>query len=510
MDVSIRSLDVLVVAVYLLAMAGMGLYFARRNRNTEEYFVGGRSLRGWVVGISMLSTSISSITFLAFPAAAFVLDWRQLVSNLMLPFVAVLAVLLFVPLFRRGRLTSAFEYLGERFGPAARLYGALSFILLQLIRLATVLFLLAIPVTMLTGLPMELVIIAVGLFVAFYTVAGGIEAVIWTDVVQAFVLWFGGIGCALFIAFQVPGGLGGIIDIGIAHNKFGIGSLEWNFGERTFWTVVLLGIFHWLAMYSSDQTFVQRYVASSSQREAQKATILYSVLAVPTWTFFFFLGTCLFAYYTLYPSTTVSGMEADEVFPYFILTEIPAGLAGLVLAGVIAAAMSSLDSSINSIATVAIVDLFKPYLAPGREDRYYLTAARLLSTVAAAVMIGGALVFTHMEKESMNDINWMVSSIFGGCLMGLFLIGFFTRRVDNRAVLIALAVAIPINIYLGMSTAGWLPGWLSLQVHAYWVGAFVNVVFIAFAYIASIALRNPRGDLSGLTIWTMRERTPVS
>ncbi len=200
MDIDIRPLDLIVIATYLAGMAAVGIWFSKKNKSTEEYFLGGRSFPAWAIGLSMLGTSVSSVTFLAFPAAAYVLDWRQLVSNLMLPFVAVLAIIVFIPFFRRGLLTSAFEYLGQRFGEAARIYGALSFILLQLIRLGKVLFLVSIPVSLLTGIEMQYVIIGVGIFIAFYTVVGGFEAVIWTDVVQSIVLWFGGLLCFFYIS----------------------------------------------------------------------------------------------------------------------------------------------------------------------------------------------------------------------------------------------------------------------------------------------------------------------
>ncbi len=505
MSLDIRPLDIAAVLVYLAGMAAMGIHFARRNQNTEEYFVGSRSFPGWAVGLSMLGTSISSVTFLAFPAAAYVLDWRQLVSNLMLPFVAVLAILVFIPFFRRGRLTSAFEYLGDRYGPGARLYGTISFIFLQLIRLSKVLFLVSIPVSLLTGTPLWVVIVAAGIFIAFYTIAGGIDAVIWTDVVQAIVLWAGGLVCCLYIALKLPDGFGQILSVGAEHGKFGVGPMEWSLDERTFWAVAVLGIYNWLAMYSSDQNFVQRYVASKSMREARKAATLYSATAVPTWTFFFFVGTCVFVFFTVFPDPQVADLEADEVFPYFILTKIPAGIAGLVIAGVLAAAMSSLDSSINAIATISTVDLLKPYLAKGRDDGFYLLSARIIGAAASALMIVGAIIFSAVPKESMNDLSWIVASVFGGCMMGMFMLGFFTKRVDYVSLMIALALATLLNVYLGVNVAGWLPKALTINVHAYWVGMLVNAAFIVVAYGISVIRRRPQPSLEGLTVWTMRK-----
>ncbi len=456
----------------------------------------------------MLGSSVSSVTFLAFPAAAFVLDWRQLVSNLTLPLVAIPAILIFIPLFRRGRITSAFEYLGNRFGPVVRMYGTLTFILYSLIWIAKVLFLMSIPVSILTGAPIWLVIIAVGVFIAFYTIAGGIDAVIWTDVVQAVVLWGGGALCIACILLQIPGGFGQIIDVASAHDKFSLGPMGWDPGERTFWTVSLLGVFTWLRVYASDQTIIQRYVAASSTREARKAAILYSVVAVPTWTFFFFIGTALFVYYQLNPDPTVPGLEADQVLPYFILTKVPAGLAGLVIAGVLAASMSSLDSSLNAIATLVIVDVMKPCLAKGKSDAYYLRAARWIAVIAACVMIGGAIGFHHIDKESVNDLSWTIASVLAGCLVGLFMTGFFTRRVDERSALIALVAALALNLYLGLAALGVLPESWTPRLHSYWVGILVNVCFVALAYLVSLVRGCRRAELKGLTAWSMpREET---
>lgn len=500
---TIRPLDLIVIAVYLAAMAVLGVWFSRRNRSTEHYFLGDRSFPGWVIGLSMLGTSISSVTFLAFPAAAYQLDYRQLMTNLMLPFVAVLAVLVFIPFFRRGQTTSAFEYLGDRFGPIPRLYGSLSFILLQLIRVGQVLFLVSIPIGLLTGLDSWLVIVVLGAFISLYTVAGGIEAVIWTDVVQSIVLWVGGAVCFVLIAWQLPGGFEQIVEVGTAQGKFYVGAMDFSLEERTFWTVSLLGIVSWLTMYSSDQNVVQRYLAAKSMREARKATTLYSALAVPTWAFFFFLGTCVFVFYRVYPDSAVAGLEADEVFPHFILTQVPAGLAGLVIAGVLAAAMSSVDSSLNAISTIATVDLLKRHLAPNRSDTFYLWAARAVAIAASIVMVLGAILFSEIEKESMNDVIWIVASVFGGCLLGLFMAGFFTRRIDNVSALCGLAAALGLNVYLGLCVAGWLPGAITVPVHSYWVGMLVNLAFLLIAGAVALFRGKNGSDLRGLTVWTL-------
>lgn len=495
-------LDTVVMVAYLAAMAGVAVWFSRRNKSTEEYFVGNRGFAGWALGLSMLGTIISSATFLALPAAAYVLDWRQLTVNLPLPFVAIIAVVIFVPMFRHGRMTTAFEYLGLRFGRLPRLYGTASFIIMQVIRSAQVLFLMALPIQFLTGLPIHTVIIATGIFVAIYTVVGGITTVIWTTVAQTLVMLIGGLICVAYVVFALPGGLEQIVSTGMEHHKFSFGSFDWDLTERTFWTVALLGVVNWLTIYGGDQNMVQRYASARSTREARKAVIVYTAMALPIWALFFFVGTSLFVYYLNFPNETVAGLAADQVLPYFIFDRIPDGLSGLIIAAIVAAAMSTLGACINAVSTVTVVDILKPFLARGRSDRYYLISALIAAAVASLLIIGGALLFANMPKESMNDISLIVTSVFGGCLMGLFMLGFFTKRIDGFAANIAMIIAALFNVYLGMDALGMLPASWKLPVHSYWVGALVNLLFIVAAFAVS-AFRKPKtGDLTGLTVWT--------
>lgn len=506
MTIVTRPLDVVTISIYLAMMLAIGIYCSRRSRSAENYFVGHRNFPGWAVALSMLGTIVSSSTFLALPAAAYVLDWRQLTVNLVVPFVAVFAAIVFIPFFRRSGLTSAFEYLKDRFGHGARLYAAISFIMLQQIRLALVLSLVALPLQFLTGAPVTWVIIGIGVFVALYSVAGGMETVLWVGVVQAVIMLAGGVLCFVSVMKNLPGGFMQVLSVGQIHDKFSLGNFDWNAHERTFYTVAILGVINWITIYAGEQTMVQRYVSARSLREARKATLLFSAIAVPMWTMFFFIGTALFVFFQIFPSPAVAQLEADQVLPYFILTHIPAGIAGVVIAAVLAAAMSSLDSGVNSIATVVVVDLLKPYLASNRSGRYYLNAARIATIGTILLMILVALIFTHMKKESMNDVSLTMASIFGGCLMGLYMLGFFARRVDGISVNLALILAVVFNVYLGLGDLGVLPASWTSGVHSYWTTALVNGLFMILAYGISVIRRAPPRNLEGLTVWTPRQK----
>ncbi len=507
MEINIRPLDAVAVGLYLMAMLAIGFVSARRSVSAEHYFVGHRNYPGWLIGLSMLGSIISSTTFLALPAAAYVLDWRQLTVNLMVPFVAIIAVIIFIPFFRRGGLTSAFEYLGHRFGAVARLYGTMGFILLQLIRLAQVLFLMSLPMQFITGVSLEWVIVGAGVFVGLYTIAGGMETVVWADAVQAAIKVIGGVLCLICVLQELPGGFAQVVAVGNAHAKFSLGSLDWDLTQRTFWTVAILGLLNWLNIYSGEQTIVQRYVSARTTWEARKATMIFSGIAVPVWTMFFFIGTSLFVYFKVFPDPAVARLQPDQMLPYFVLTHVPVGIAGVIIAAVLAAAMSAIDSGVNSIATVTVVDLLKPYLARNRRDRFYLQAARITTGVAILLAVGGALVFSRLEKESMNDVSLIVFSVLGGAITGIYMLGFFTRRVDGFAVNVALAVAIALNLYLGLGVMKVLPVAWRIGVHSYWVGAVVNVTFMAIAYGVSFVRKAPPRDLTGLTVWTMGKKS---
>jgi SSS family solute:Na+ symporter len=509
-DATLRFLDYGAIIAYLLAMAAIGVYFARKKKTTEAYFVGNRAFPGWAVGLSMFATSISSITFLAFPGAAFILDWRQLVQNLTLPLIAVCAILIFIPFFRRGRATSAYEYLEDRFGPLLRLYGAINFILLQFVRLGTVLYLVSIPVQILTGTSIIWIIVIVGLVVSFYTILGGLEAVIWIDVIQATVLIAGAVVPLFFVLLRLPGGLAQIVQVGMEHHKFGVGPMKWDLAERTFPVMVLVGLLSWTTEYTTNQNVIQRYLAASSLREARKATAICAAMSLPIWVFFFFLGTSLFVYYQVTPDSGIDRILAerrtDWIFPYFILTRMPPGFAGIVIAGLLAATMS-LDSSINSVATVTTVDIIKRHIRPGRDDAFYLRMGKLTSVGAAVVMIVGAILIARIPKESMVDLGLTIAQIvFGGGLVGVFLLGFLTTRVSYAAASIALVLTILLDLYLALCSFDQLPAVISIRVHGYWIGVIANAFVILVGYALSLMVRGPDRPLARLTIWTMKDR----
>ena len=495
--------NIAVVVLFLFAMAGMGVYFLKRNNSSEEYFLGGRKIPGWALGLSMVGTSISSITFLALPAAAFVLDYRQLTPNLFMPVAALIACWIFIPFFRRGLKTTAYEYLESLYGTGIRIYAALYSLLGQLLRLAIILYLVVLPLSEMLDISESTAILAFGVITCFYTVFGGIEAVVWTDVVQTVILLGGGLLCVAAVAFQLPGGLPQILEIGMEYDKFSLGPLDFSFSERTFWVMSLIGFIGFISEFSSNQNVVQRYIAAPTLREARKATLICIVMSLPTWIFFFFIGSCLFAYYKVFPSAEVAAMKPDDVLPHFILTEIWPGVGGVIIAACLAAAMSSLSSSINAVSTIWTIDFLRLMRRKGN-DRFELVNAKLASGAAGIIMIAGAWGISLIPRESVYDLSAILGALL--CSAGLtpFMLGFFTTRIGNRAILSGMYAALVFSVYNILNYFKLLPEPLQWNIHIYMAGPVCNGVMLAVALAYSLFRPEPVTEqLRGLTVWTL-------
>lgn len=498
--------DLSIMALYFGVIVWIGIRFSRATQSTEGYFLGGHSIPAWALGLSMMAAKISSVTFLALPAAAFALDWRLFVPYLTYPIVGLLAIWIFIPFYRNGAKTTAFEYLNARFGKGARLYGSLIFILGQVLRVGSILYLLSIPVQMITGISPLLSMILIGGLVTLYTVMGGIKAVVWTDVIQAIILYIGGAAALAIIVMQVPGGLWEIFRSGMAEGKFGMGPMHWDASERTFWAMLIVGTTSCLHAYTADQNMVQRYLSSKSLREARKATLLSTILCLPTWGFFFFIGTALFVFYHVVPDPAIANLPADNVFPHFILTQMPPGLTGIVLAGILSASMGSLSSSLNAIGTVSTVDLIIPYLLRGKSDVFYTRSAKLMTGLAAVGMLFVALFYLNAEKESFVDLSHKIAGLIGGVTLAFFLLGFFAPRVNRQILWVAFWTSFVANVYLVLVEYQLIPNFLHLHIHPYWVGTFVVVLMIIIAVVLAFIGRAKPKDVDGLTLFTLRKK----
>lgn len=514
---SLHWIDYCALAFYAVGMALMGWYFARKNVSTEEYFVGGRSYAGWVIGLSMVGTSISSATFLAYPGDAYKTAWLRFLPNFMLPLGVLIAAMIFLPFFRRGNITSAYEYLEDRFGPTVRVYAASAFIVQQLIRVSIILFLISIMIYETTGLSLVMCILVTGVFVGFYTIVGGINAVIWTDVIQTIVLMLGGIVALIIIVYQLPEGLGQVFDVAWEHGKLSFS--EWQNGElipvswklslseKTKSMMLLFGLTAWLMTYSSDQTIIQRYVASRSAREARKAMLITVLYSLPIWAFFMFLGTALYVFFVVFPETEAMRMltgerKAEEIFPYFIIHHMPPGITGLVIAAALAASMSSLDSSINAISTVGIVDIYRRHLVKNKSDRHYLKIAWTIASAAALLMVLGAIWLAKSDTRTIQHAGTILLSIVAAGRLGLYLLGFLTRKGDGRAAWIGIGMTVLFTIWaLVNDKTDILPSWLSAPFDLYYTMIIGNIIMFVVGVVVGSVFFKPKEELHNLTIY---------
>jgi len=504
-DHLMRWQDLVVMAINLGVMVAIGVYCARKTRSADAYFLANRSMPGWVVGFSMMATIISSMTFLAIPAFTFKNDWRFMPAHILYFIPAAVGYFVFMPFFRRGQIRSAYEYLEQRFGTWARLYGATAFLFYHLFRAGIILYLVSLALQTMSGFELRTVVCVLGILVAAYTILGGLEAVIYTDFLQGALLVFGGLICMPIIANLLPGGLGQIF----AEGNFSVGSTAFRFDEETVWVIILVYQFQFLQLVCTDQNMVQRYLAMKTDKEARRGFLLGTALTIPVWVYFAFVGTALFVFFKNFPAAELESLEAEEVFPFFILTRIPAGVAGLVFSGLLAAAMSTVDSSINSAAATVTNDFYRRFQKTKRDETHYLKVGRFASIAFGLIMIGVALLIDFMRTKTLMEIQTVVYSVVSAGLLSLFILGFLTVRVGSRAAAIATAATVLLVASWVVLTTPWgeryFPDLTSRLPNKFWIGVLPHIFLLVFGYLVSLAFpRRSDASLENLTIWTKR------
>lgn len=469
-------IDLAIIAAYLIAMVLVGIYFSRKNKSSEQFTKASGKIPGWAIGLSIYATFLSSNTFLGVPGKAFGGNWNAFVFSLSMPLAAWVASKYFVPFYRHAGGVSAYTHLEHRFGAWARTYAVVCFLLTQLARMGTIFFGISLSLQALTGYNMQTIMIITGICIIFYTVLGGIEAVIWTEVVQAVIKTFGALLIIFLIVQDMPGGISKIIEIGQADNKFSLGSLSPNLTESTFWVVLMYGFFINLNNFGMDQNYVQRYHTASSEKEASKSVWLCVWLYVPASLLFFVIGTCLYAYYQVHPefvqaikmqvagerlvtgsAAEVTQMAAslkpadygDKVMPLFMVTKIPTGLVGLVVSAILSAAMSTISSGMNSSATVFTVDIYKRYFKPDLTDKENLFALHAGTIVFGLLGMGTGIAMIGIK--SLLDMWWELSGIFAGGMVGLFLLGIVGRSTKNAEAITATIIGILVILWMTFS-----------------------------------------------------------
>lgn len=517
------EVDIAVLVIYLAGVVGLGCWFVRKSGTTKEFMAAGSSLPGWAVGLSIFGTFLSSNTFLGVPGKAYAENWNAFVFSLSLPLAAFLAVRFFVPFYRNSGEISAYHHLEHRFGSWARTYAVVCYLLTQFARMGSILLGVSLALSALTGWDMFFIIIVAGILITAYTMLGGIEAVIWTDVVQSLVLTVGALSVLVIIFFDMPEGPGQIWDIAhtqreAGQSKLSLGSLEVNFAESTFWTVFIYGIFINLNNFGIDQSFVQRYHTARNVSEAGRSVWFGALLYIPISFVFFLIGTSLFAYYQTHPelmadlrreiaeaklnlsaeeAATTDGQTAiakqaaeltdkelgDKVFPHFIVVCLPPGITGLLVAALFAAAMSSVDTSLNSSATVILQDFYKRFWRPSVGEKESMLV--LYSATLAVGTIGTGIALAMIGQNSVLEVWWRLSGIFAGGMLGLFLLGIISRQANSAGAICAVIVGILVIFWMTFSPGSELPDYLQSPFDMLMVTAIGTIVIFLVGVLAS-------------------------
>ena len=435
-NVQFGHLNWVFLFLYLGVMIYIGYFFSKRGKSTEDFFVAGRRIPWWAAGVSIYGTQLSAITFMAIPAIVYATDWTLAIGTIMIVLLMPLIIKFYLPFFRRLNVTSAYQYLEERFDLKVRLLGSVAFMLMQLARIGIVLYLPAIAITSVTGIDIYLCIAIMGVFCTIYTVMGGMEAVIWTDVIQVVILLGGAILCIVIAAINVDGGIGQVIEQGIALDKFTMLHWRWDSSQLVVWVAVVGFFFLNLIPYTSDQTIVQRYLTVKDEKEAAKSLWTNGLITLPGILIFFGLGTTLFIYYLDNPQI-INSDKPDELLPFYIVQNLPVGVAGVVIAGVFAASMSSLDSSMNSIATAYITDIQKRFNRSS-SDAHSLTLAKWITVVVGLFGTGSAMLIAATHVDFIFDYFQEVLGMFGGGLAGVFVLAIFFRKANATGAIAGL------------------------------------------------------------------------
>jgi solute:Na+ symporter, SSS family len=501
MNSSIHLIDYLIIGFFLLATLYLGFRFSKDQKTTKTFFIAQGKVPTWAIGLSLLSTLISSVTFLAYPGTGFSSNWILLVQGLMVPVVLLGVIWFIVPLYRQVIRLSTYEYFELRFGSFARYYSSIAFVLRQFSGMGTVLFLLAIALNNIIGGNMIAVVCVVGVIIIVVNLLGGIEAVIWLDVFQGFMLFTSGIICFSVLLFSTHGGPAEVFRVAAANGRTGFGPYDLDFTRLTLIVMVINGAFYAIQKYGTDQTVVQRYLTAKTDKAAVRASLMGILLTVPVWVIFMLIGTALFVFYKQQPLP--EGLRPEAVFPYFIKTRLPVGVVGLILSAMISAAVCSLSADLNSLAAVGVEDYYKK-AKPGQPDKHYLRASRWTVVLSGVLTILIGIFYVNAGSEGVLGIVFTLYAILSGGIVGIFLLGLFSARANRQGVTIAIIVCILFTAYafltstkigLGENKALLLDlGPYNFTHDKLMLGVYSHLVVIGVGYLASLFFPKPDID----------------
>ncbi len=480
----LHTLDLIVLVAYMGGVLLFGWYFGRKQKDIRDYFLSDREVPWWALAGSIVATETSTVTFISVPAYAFAANARgeggnltflQLVVGYMIGRLIVVAI--FIPLYFRGELFTVYQVLDKRFGGRVKRTAASLFLITRSLADGVRLFATALVLVALTGWADPTSILIIGVVTIVYTYLGGMSAVIWTDVVQLVIYLVGALVAAVILLTRIPGGWGEVVAVGNEFHKFQLFDFTMDISRSyTFWAGVIGGAFLTTATHGTDQLMVQRYLCSKNARQATLALLSSGAIIFAQFVLFLFIGIMLFVFYHHFPTLPPDvANRADRIFPHFIVTELPHGVVGLVIAAIFAAAMSTLSSSLNSSAATSLTDFYRPLLARNRTDTHYLRVSRGLTAMWGGVQIVVAIVAISMQQRAVDAV-LSIASFTNGPILGLFLLGALTRRVGRTG---ALA-----GVVTGIATMSFV--WWTLHISWQWYVLIGSLVTFAVGYSVSI------------------------
>ena len=436
-----------VLIAYLLMMIALGYYFMKREKGAEDFFKGGGRIPWWAAGISIYATMLSAITYMAYPAKAFATNWTYYPMLVTILIVSFPVIRYYLPFFRRLNVTSAYEYLEHRFNAPLRLMASALFIIFMVARMALVLYLPSLALTAVTGIDIYICIVLMALITIVYCTMGGVEAVVWGDVVQGIILVGGAFLAIAYLVFSTEGGASGFLHIASDNGKFQL--FDWSFDYRsaTFWVVIIGGMANNLISYTSDQTVIQRYLTTKDEKAAKNSILLNGVMSVFVSVAFFAIGAGLYTFFKTHPAEIDYTMaKNDIIFPFFMMSQLPSGVAGLLIAAIFAATMSTISSNINSVATAFTVDFYQRF-KKNATDRNLLLTARYSSLISGVFGMLIALLMATWNILSLLDFFQEILGLLSSGLGGLFLMGIFFPRIGAKAATIGFVAGI-VSVFL--------------------------------------------------------------
>jgi solute:Na+ symporter, SSS family len=489
---SSNAVDLLILAICFCTSLAIGWYFSRLQTGSSSYFLGEKKMPGWLVGCSITASNVSAMTFLALPGFSFKEDYRWVLPSFSFILVAVLAMIVVVPFFRRVAAPSGYAFLEERFGTWARVYASAGFLLFKLMRLGVILYAACLALEVFLGVSVIWLIVVVGIIATWYTMMGGFQAVVWTEFFQGTVLILGASVIVPVALHLIPGGAGTVFRLAIPAGKMSFGSTHFSLTEKTVWVMVITSLFYNASDFTTRQDFIQRYRAPRSLGQARLALAIACVTVVPIWLYFNYLGTVLWAFYQTQPDAIASSIfarEPEKIVAYFMSTHLPAGLNGLVLAGISMASLSTIAATLNASAVTLVFDFFELIKGPIVGERRAVHLGRLFTGITGVAMILIALWIHALRSNTLQDLQATGQMVFSAGLFGLFMLGFFSSRVGRRAAFCAAAITLSLVVVWMSLNSSWAQGMWPGLAHKvpdpFWIPVVSNLLLPALAVMFS-------------------------